>query len=70
MDKPRWIRSTQISPDYTLPEPMLARRAVEMQQLLVAAKPASAALALKALREAFPESSLDERVRVVARTLH
>ncbi len=70
MDKPRWIRSTQISPDFTLPEPALARRAVEMQQLLATERPASAALALKALREAFPESSLDERVRVVARTLH
>jgi hypothetical protein len=70
MDKPRWIRSTQISHDFTLPEPALARRAVEMQQLLASAKPASAALALKALREAFPESSLDERVKAVARTLH
>ena len=70
MDKSRWIRSTQLSLERTLPEPAVARREAEMRLLLATVRPASAAVALKALREAFPESSLDERVRAVARTLH
>jgi hypothetical protein len=70
MDKPRWIRSTQMSLERNLTEPALARREAEMRQLLTSVKPTSAALALKALREAFPESSLDERVKAVALTLH
>jgi hypothetical protein len=44
----------------------LDRRIAQMRRLLAAMKPQSAASDLKVLREAFPDASLDQRVRALS----
>ncbi|HZP21619.1 MAG TPA: hypothetical protein VFB16_15605 [Bauldia sp.] len=55
-------------------DPRFARaldaRIGEMRRLLAAMGPTSAANALRALRTAFPEVPLDQRVRVLGEVLH
>jgi len=49
---------------------ILDRRIAEMRQMLADLQPGSAALALRVLRDAFPEASLEERVRALTATRH
>jgi hypothetical protein len=48
----------------------LDRRIAAMRRLLATLEPPSTAMALKTLRSAFPESSLDDRVRALQDVLH
>jgi len=48
----------------------LQRRIDEMRRLLAAMGPESTAMALRALREAFPDIPLDERVRALSEVHH
>ncbi len=58
----------------TADDPRFARaldgRIGEMRRLLAAMAPTTTARALKALRDAFPEVPLDQRVRVLGEVLH
>jgi hypothetical protein len=45
-------------------------RIAAMHRLLDAMAPTSAAIALRSLRDAFPETSLDERVRALSGIRH
>jgi len=49
---------------------MLDRRIADMRRMLANMEPGSAASALRVLREAFPEASLEERVRALTATRH
>ncbi len=49
---------------------ILDRRIAEMRQMLAETQPGSAASALRVLRDAFPEASLEERVRALTATRH
>jgi hypothetical protein len=49
---------------------MLDHRIADMRRLLAGMQPGSAALALRALRDAFPEASLEERVRALTAVRH
>jgi hypothetical protein len=49
---------------------MLDRRIAEMRRLLADMEPGSAASALRVLRDAFPEASLEERVRALTAVRH
>jgi hypothetical protein len=50
--------------------PVLDRRIAEMRRLLAAMQPASTASQLQALRDAFPDVPLDQRVRVLSEVSH
>jgi hypothetical protein len=50
------------------PADMLDRRIAEMRRILAEMQPGSVASALRALRDAFPEASLEERVRAITAT--
>jgi hypothetical protein len=49
---------------------MLDRRIADMRRLLAVMRPGSSAAALRALRDAFPEASLEERVRALTVVRH
>ena len=49
---------------------MLDRRIADMRRMLANMEPGSAASALRVLRDAFPEASLEERVRALTATRH
>jgi hypothetical protein len=50
---------------------MLDHRIIEMRRMLADMQPgSSAASALRVLRDAFPEASLEERVRALTATRH
>lgn len=49
---------------------ILDRRIAEMRRMLAVMKPGSAASALRVLRDAFPEASLEERVRALTAVRH
>jgi len=49
---------------------MLDRRIADMRRLLAGMQPGSAASALRVLRDAFPEASLEERVRALTAVRH
>jgi hypothetical protein len=49
---------------------ILDRRIADMRRMLADMKPGSAASALRVLREAFPEASLEERVRALTAIRH
>ena len=49
---------------------LLDRRIADMRRMLADMQPGSAASALRVLREAFPEASLEERVRALTATRH
>jgi hypothetical protein len=49
---------------------ILDRRIAAMRRMLADMQPGSAASALRALRDAFPEASLEERVRALTATRH
>jgi hypothetical protein len=51
-------------------EAILDVRIAAMHRLLDAMAPTSAAVALKTLRDAFPETSLNERVRALSEPRH
>jgi hypothetical protein len=46
------------------------RRIAEMRRMLALLQPVSPASALRALREAFPEATLEERVHALSATRH
>ena len=48
----------------------LDQRIAEMRRMLAAMKPGSTAGALRALRDAFPDIPLDERIRALTATRH
>lgn len=50
--------------------PALDQRIAEMRRLLAAMKPASTASQLQALRDAFPDVPLKQRVRVLSEVSH
>jgi len=49
---------------------MLDLRIAEMRRMLAVMQPGSAASALRALRDAFPEATLEERVRALTAVRH
>jgi len=49
---------------------LLDRRIAEMRRLLAAMRPDTTADALKALRDAFPDTPLDERLAAIRATRH
>ncbi len=49
---------------------VLDSRIAEMRRMLADMQPGSAASALRALRDAFPEASLEERVRALTAVRH
>lgn len=49
---------------------LLDRRIAEMRRLLAAMRPDTTADALKALRDAFPDMPLDERLAAIRATRH
>jgi hypothetical protein len=49
---------------------ILDRRIADMRRMLADMQPGSAASALRVLRDAFPEASLEERVRALTATRH
>ena len=52
------------------PATILDRRIADMRRLLAGMEPGTAASALRALRDAFPEASLEERVRALTTVRH
>jgi len=52
------------------PTALLDHRIADMRRLLAGMEPGSAASALRALRDAFPEASLEERVRALTAVRH
>jgi hypothetical protein len=61
-DKPELQLITVDDPRFSA---VLDRRISEMRHLLTAIQPASPAVTLRALREAFPDVPLEERMRVM-----
>jgi len=49
---------------------LLDRRIADMRRMLADMQPGSTASALRVLRDAFPEASLEERVRALTATRH
>ena len=49
---------------------LLDRRIADMRRMLADMLPGSTASALRVLRDAFPEASLEERVRALTATRH
>ena len=49
---------------------LLDRRIADMRRMLADIQPGSTASALRVLRDAFPEASLEERVRALTATRH
>ena len=59
-----------LRPDEVELSAMLDRRIAEMRELLAGMEPGTAASALRVLRDAFPEASLEERVRALTAVRH
>jgi hypothetical protein len=59
-----------LRPDEVELSARLDRRIAEMRRLLAGMEPGSAATALRVLRDAFPEASLEERVRALTAVRH
>ena len=49
---------------------LLDRRIADMRRMLADMQPGSTASALRVLRDAFPEASLEERIRALTATRH
>jgi hypothetical protein len=65
----RSYRQTVLSENVDL-STMADGRVAQMRQMLADMQPGSTASALRALRDAFPEASLEERVRALTATRH
>jgi hypothetical protein len=65
MDKPDRLRPELLTADDPRFTTVLDRRIGEMRTLLNEMEPASPAIALRALREAFPDVPLEERVKAI-----
>ena len=70
MDKPDKTQLQLLTVDDPRFAAALNRRIGEMRHLLNAMEPASPAIALRTLRETFPEAPLDARVRAVITSRH
>ncbi|MEO8667438.1 MAG: hypothetical protein ABI399_02915 [Bauldia sp.] len=70
MDKPDKTALQLITVDDPRFTAVLDRRIGEMRHLLDAMEPTSPAVALRTLRDAFPEAPLDERVRAMTFARH